>query len=246
MILHLPLTLCWTKLMSSNVIKENRLSLWYNKYKYKAVIDINGVYPVSFCNTFQDYYNRVDSYGWHNHVIPKYHSGEIMAYYDWKGMYGDTVLITVGGNKITVFGDNLLALNSLITITGVKPVITEAFVYATGEKGVKYFKTEPKHKYRVYLNSIKVDDSVIDNLFAFIGNNEYYPCLSLKLWVNRRLTFKNRTPASPTSSLRFTNPTVWARQSFFIDFDEEDGDVTLRLMFDSLINNKIYRLAKQP
>ena len=76
--------------------------------------------------------------------------------------------------------------------------------------GIKYFKREPKHKYRIYLKSHKFNDSDSREFYKFLMTNKdnktLTPCESLERGFRLSLTHGYG---------KFVYP------GYYIDYDEE-------------------------
>ena len=100
--------------------------------------------------------------------------------------------------------------------------------------GVKHFVGEPKHKYRVYLRSKRVEDNFHIELKSTLDRqNKLYPSNALKDWLKH-------------------DPKRWGIWSFrylssahFIDYDDESTLSYLALMHGEVLGKK-YKLEKRP
>jgi hypothetical protein len=104
----------------------------------------------------------------------------------------------------------------------------------TPPEKVMYFAKEPKYKYRVYLKSKRVSDSLIDSLSGFCD------------------TYKDKNINVSNGLIKFINSEHWKRRiysylnnSFFIEFNDDSMITIMHLMMSECIG-KTYKLEKRP
>ena len=96
--------------------------------------------------------------------------------------------------------------------------------------GVKFFARKPKHKYRVYLRSKRVDDSLhieLDELFK--RTKSLYPSPALLVWARTR---------SHRYGLWYFR---WTSSTHFIDYDDESVLSYLALTHGDILGRR-YKL----
>ena len=161
----------------------------------------------------------------------------LAKYVDWKWkkkkIYGSEFICRSGGHTITVYANDLDILKSVES-----HVNDTDFVYYSAELtipiGVKYFKNEPKHKFRVYLKSRNITKEKKEEIARIItryqGSNTFSPCRALNDWL-------------------FLNNNKWnmllTQASYFFDYDEESTLTLLAFLLGDLLS-KNYKLEKQP
>lgn len=100
-------------------------------------------------------------------------SSILHEYYKWKSTNQKAdIRYRIEGDTVSIFGNDLnllLTLNEFYPKPGV--VITEA-VFTENGKEVKYFIREPRHQYRIYLNTIRIRDT--DSYSPFIELTSEY------------------------------------------------------------------------
>ena len=235
---------------------DQRNTLYYNKYRYRARLHLIGLNRTWYCRTILDYVERiekikkdtsrdvwVDRYrGDLNKELEKIDYDLIEKYINWRNTYftpvdkaDKRVLVRIEHNVASVFGNDLQLLYTLESVAG-KGSVTYTEVDACIPTGVKYFKNEPKHKYRSYLKTkYNVEEKFREDLIKFFDrykNTEtvIVPSLALESWLR---------PAKHT----------WSRRNcsshFFIDYDDDSTNTLIGIMFGNMISKR-YKLEKQP
>jgi hypothetical protein len=212
---------------------EERDHYYYNKFKYRAKFNLKGIRASIYCNDKIDLPNQLDRprsrffKDWSDINIKP-----ISNWIDWRNLNKPNKLMTyrIEGNSISVFSNDLALLESLKTLgkdvsieyTEVKNVLTYV--------GTKTFIREPKHKFRIHLKAVKVDNSVLDNLRSMITNNtSLYPSQAFEYWLSiMPRTWKHR----------YTNA------AHFIDYDDESMLSYLLLVHGNIFGKK-YKLEKR-
>jgi hypothetical protein len=99
---------------------------------------------------------------------------------------------------------------------------------------IMYFANEPQYKYRVYLKSKRVSDSLIDSLSGFCD------------------TYKDKNINVSNGLIKFINSEHWKRRiysylnnSFFIEYNDDSMITIMHLMMSECIG-KTYKLEKRP
>lgn len=213
---------------------DHRPSMYYNKYRYRARIYIDGITAIWFCKSVEEVNTRVKkSARFKNADVEK-----IKTFYTWysenNSVKPRTCTIRLEGNVGAVFTDDLFFLKQLEKI-GALVDYTE--VDASIPRGVKYFVKDPKHKYRIYLKSKRVSEDTPVKLKEFIDtytntNTVIVPSNGLTRWCDssHRKNMWNRRYCS---------------SSYFIDCDTESTITLFMLIFDEMVS-KTYKLEKRP
>ena len=205
-------------------IQTSRNKLFYNRYRYKVSINIVGSRYLKNSRTYQDFANRVkpntDLESRYRTVFDFYKkymdNTEVtfLRYYDYLGFYTSNETII----------HELLVMN-----LGLK--VHEAI--APPDK-IMYFANEPQYKYRVYLKSKRVSDSLIDSLSGFCD------------------TYKDKNINVSNGLIKFIDSKHWKRRiysylnnGFFIEFNDDSMITIMHLMMSECIG-KTYKLEKRP
>lgn len=220
---------------------EYRDKEYYNKYKYKANFSLFGVQYLYRVENEKDLTNKLiaSKASWFS--IPDKHKdlvkqnfNELVAFIDWrKANTGKNKGATIRSEttNVSVFSNDLQLLKTLSTIS---PNITITFteVQTSQYAGVKYFAREPKHKYRVYLQSKRITTGEIKELREFIQKNkELYPSSSMKSWLVNKDKYGWRQN--------------WCSSTFSMDYDDDSTLSYMMLMYGEFIGKR-YKLEKHP
>lgn len=223
---------------------DQRSSLYYNKFQYRARFYCNGIYLVWFCNKIEDlnkrYKNRAARF--------KNVSYEnIKNFFNWKlenekRDKESRATIRMENDTVSVFSNDL---NYLKTLEGLGSLVDYTEVDNSIPEGIKYFKNEPKHKYRVHLKSKRVKDDFAIKLAQWIDKYKgtstvISPSNALDDWLNlARQQHKN-------SGVLLNNwRLMWTSGHYFIDYNEESTLTLFMLMFDGIAYKK-FKLLKHP
>ena len=96
------------------------------------------------------------------------------------------------------------------------------------------FVDEPKHKFRVYLKSKRVEDGFLEELKSTMERQkQLYPSNALRSWMSR----DNKR----WGIWHFR----WTSAAHFIDYDDESTLSYLALMYGDILGKK-YKLEKRP
>lgn len=220
---------------------EYRDRIFYNKYTYRARFVLAGIRFTSFAKTAKELRNRLANIK--NTVLSKELTSArenveaLCEFIEWRNKcYKDkTVTIRVEQDVAAVFSNNLDLLHELKNFNqSIMVDFTEAKV--SQFIGVKYFVNEPKHKFRVYLKSKRIDKTSTFHaeLNSLLERSEdLHPCPSLNEWLKDGI---------------FGRPVRWyiqyTKASHFIDYDDESTLSYLALMYNEILGKK-YKLEKR-
>ena len=242
---------------------EYRDKLWYKKYQYRAKFFLPGINRTYNCKTFLAFLKKIEKQivdttisgrqNWRHSNDPNYTThflSEINAidldaidkYLTWCQINKQHVLLRTEGNGASIFSNDLALLKTLEDLSpSVKHLISYTIADASVPDGVKHFAKEPKHKYRVYLKSMRLDPGKLtfhDDLKDFINRykgtqSEMFPGGSLKKWLS----------GTPTNVFQWR--LRYCFKHFYLDFDEPSTHALLALMFSDMISAH-YKLEKRP
>lgn len=215
---------------------DNRDSLYYNKYRFRARIHCAGITMTWFCKTT----NEVIALRNKHRRWKESNETGVINFINWKNNIDKKAnphTIRVEGNIGSVFSNDLNFLKTLET-TGCTVDYTE--VNQCIPTGTKYFVRQPKHKYRIYLKSKRVQNDFKGKLGDFINRYKktdtvITPSPALQHWIN----------FIPSSYSWQAWKTGYCSSQFFIDYNDESIITLFALIFDGMISKK-YKLEKQP
>lgn len=142
-----------------------------------------------------------------------------------------TITTRIESDTLAIFANDLSLLTQLKSIHN-DVNITEAITseYA----GIKYFVREPKHKYRIYFKSLRIDHKTRNDIAEIIDKNKnLYPSKALNEWIN------------PSTDTRNNWRHKWLSASYSLEYDDESMLSYLLLMHSELFGKK-YKLEKHP
>jgi hypothetical protein len=222
------------------LITETRQIFYYNKYQFRAKINISELSSTRNITTIAEFTKRKHhffSYGI-GAARPKILSDNELAsidkYLTWVNKNSESVTIRVQGNGVSVFSNDLSLLK---TLTNIYPSteFSQADLIANPVTGIKYFVNQPKYQHRVMVKNIKIKSetlSDIQDLFARYDDTVMRPSRSFTKWLNR----VNKWPL---------NTQFYIYGSFYIDYNDPSV-LTLMHLTLSDIFGKSYKLEKRP
>lgn len=223
---------------------DQRDSLYYNKFKYRARFYCTGISIIWFCKTLDEVNQRYKS-----RPTRFKHAAQptINNFFNWKlansKLPKETrATIRMENDVAAIFSNDL---NYLKTLESLGASVDYTEVDESIPEGVKYFKNEPAHKYRLHLKSKRVKDDFALKLAKWVDRYKdtdtvIKPSNALNAWLSLAKAPYTQNPYS-TGNWRLQ----WTSSHYFIDYDDESTLTLFMLMFDSMAYKK-YRLLKQP
>jgi len=218
---------------------DQRSSLYYNKFKYRARFHCKGITLAWFNYTEEEIIDKIEKFK--NRFVGA-NSKHIMEFYNWKleTKKNKTATVRIEGEIASVFSNDLDLLKTL-EIIGCPVDYTE--VDDTIISGVKYFVNEPKHKFRIYLKSKRVNEDFRDKLQNFIKRYEntdtvIVPSGSLANWLKDDNNYVR-------GSWSYHWSKCYTSSNYFMDYNDESTLTLFSLMFSGIVS-KSYKLEKRP
>lgn len=231
---------------------DQRSTLYFNKFQYRARLTIMGLNRTCSSKNFLDFLKVVErqktsiseSNAYFRRMATEIEAIDLDAmeqYFLWRNKHVNAnkeALVRVEGNTAGVFSNDLVLLKTLEKIyTGVIVDYTE--VDQTIPQGTKYYVEEPKHKFRVYLKSRRVEDTWKESINRFIERYKgtdtvIVPSGSFNTWLN-----------STKQTYRWQWNTHYCSSHYYIDFDDDSTNTLFSLMFGDMIHKR-YKLEKRP
>lgn len=222
---------------------EYRDSLYYNKYEYRLRLNVPGARYTYWCKKPEDLDNKLVGKG------PKYGNvrqedittvtqhlpalKEVVNLYI-KRKADKSFSLRLEGNTLSVFANDLAVIDTIKNQLGPTYSLDCTHAQTVGFSGTRYFVKEPKHKYRVYLRSKRVDDNFHNELRNFFSTQKkLYPSSALRQWYNR--------DGKHYGIWYFR----WTSAAHYIDYDDESTLSYLALMYGEVLGKK-YKLEKKP
>lgn len=222
---------------------EYRDQHYYSKYEYRARFNLVGVrYTWYIKDNIQELVDRLEAPSSSYHRLA-YERDEVRknltilaSFLKWRNELREkkTSTIRIEHNTVAVFSNDLQELKNITTaIPGIEIDITQA--QTSNYIGVKYFVRKPKHGYRVYLKSRRVEGAFAEDLHKlFKKNKDLHPCFSLKHWAKGSISSKQ-----VSWKYRFSSST------HFIDYDNESVLSYLAILHGDMLGKR-YKLEKRP
>jgi hypothetical protein len=222
---------------------EYRENNFYNKYRYRAKLTIDGLSYTRYVSTTTALLTRLT--GPNRARIREHTLNQVMAkitelnnYINWRNTHKKSKSVTcrLEMNTVSIYSDDLDLLLTLKDLGVVTVNITEAQLEKFS--GTKYYVNEPKHNYRIYLRGVYFDDkNFVKDLYNTIKKSkELVPSKALKEWLDRYIS-------------RPTLVTSWKYSrtdgNHSIDYDNESTLSYLLLMYGHMLGKR-YKLEKRP
>lgn len=222
---------------------EYRDEDYYNKYTFRVRFKLPGARYTWYCKTPEDLDKRLASKHHYSNIRPEDRNDvvdkqqAIKDFITWRNLKRKekSATIRVEQNTVAVFSNDLQMLKDLEKIDP-----TLEYDYTEVQKaeyaGTKHFVDEPKHKFRIYLKSKRVNEGFAKDLYDLINRSaNLYPSTALKIWLLGSI--KNNSQ----SSWRYR----YCSSSYFINYDDESTLSYLALMHGEMLGKR-YRLEKRP
>ena len=222
---------------------EYRDHLYYNKYDYKLRLEVPCCHYTYWCGCPEDLDAKLTgkSKGWGNvkgkdikTVTENLPALKEVIKLKLQSKKNKNFSLRLEGDVLAVFSNDINLYDDIKNNIGQKYVIDCTQAQTAGYSGVKYFVNEPKHKFRVYLRSKRVDDNFhIELREMFKTQKKLYPSFALRRWVSSD---------SKRYGIWYFR---WASSAHYIDYDDESTLSYLALMHGSILGKK-YKLEKRP
>lgn len=222
---------------------EYRETNFYNKYRYRAKLTIDGLSYTRYVSTTTALVTRLT--GPNRTKIREHTLNQVMAnitelnnYINWRNTHTKSKSVTrrLEMNTVSIYSNDLDLLLTLKDLGLVTVNITEAQLEKFA--GTKYYVNKPKHNYRIYLRGVYFDDkNFVKDLYNTIKiSKELVPSKALKEWLDRYIS-------------RPTLVTSWKYSrtdgNHSIDYDNESTLSYLLLMYGHMLGKR-YKLEKRP
>ena len=213
---------------------DYRDSQYYGKYRFRARFECIGIQAIWYSSERDKIEKSLKSYHYRvkeQKVKALQNLDALVKLAEFRKTISNDKSATVRMeyHTVSVFSNDLQMLHDLQKF-GSHLVIDYTEVQESSEIGTKYFVKGPKHKYRVYLRSKRVDDVWVAKFTEFLRKNPTLcPSTALKEWLER-------------SHLRRYQYTSGA---FYIDYDDESMLSYMTLIHDKMLGRR-YKLLKRP
>lgn len=219
---------------------EKRNKLYFNRFKYRAVVQIQGAAYTYYTPDLETFISRMEKL---RDNKPRYGvrvmHDEWKEYWDevdldrisqlitWRNVVSkDKCLIRIQGDNVSFFSNELPLLQTLDSIDP-KVDITEAVCY---EPDYMYFKKQPKYKFRTYFKGKRMPKDFSDNCRTL---QDMYKSLNFSKGLFISLFHNN------------WHPYRYMHGSYFVEYNDEQMLTILSMWFPDMLA-KTYSLAKEP
>lgn len=226
---------------SLKLVTDNRRSLYFSKYKYRAKCKVMGAAYTYYTSSLKEFKEKMEKRSNKNpariHVIlndwrsqiDTIDYDQIGTYFAWRNLAPrDKYLCRIQGNLISFFSDDLSLLQTL-NVLDPNLEISEAVVNFSE---VIHFRKEPKFKFRTYFKGKKAPDNFKEEVRSFIDTYDHIACMCPAM---KRLVSEN-------SPKRYWS---YFHSSYYVDYNEESTLTLLHMFFGPMLA-KTYRLEKEP
>lgn len=209
----------------------NREKLFYNKFKYRATIYIDGAFTLWYTRRKEPI--TTDSIHPQNsrraQIIQNLPKLNILLNWYPEKKKNKLLTLRISRSSVSFYSNDLDVLRELEQL-GFEPDYYDAGI--NSEMGVKYFIRKPKHKFRMYFVNKRINIDVRQDLLrVFQTHKDIHPSYSLQKWIDPGII----------RSFRWH----YLSATYSIDFDNESTHSYLSLMFNEFIG-KFYKLEKRP
>jgi hypothetical protein len=228
----------------SNLKIEVRNKLYYNKFEYKAVCNIQGAAYTYYTPDISVFLSRMEKlkdsrlhnrYGvrtiddawkvyWEEVNIDK-----ISQFLTWRNLVKkEKCMYRIQGDSVSFFSNDLSLLETLKSIddnvifTKVEPLSPD----------IIYFKKQPKHQYRTFFKGKRCSEDFLKNVIEF---SQRYPDTRISQGL---LTYASIRKNSYTNYM-------YMHGSYHVDYNNPSMLSILHMLFPGMVA-KTYSLAKQP
>lgn len=223
-----------------NLASEKRNKLYFNKFKYRAVVYIQGAAYTYYTPDMETFMSRMEKL---RDNKPRYGvrvlTDEWKEYWDevnldrisqlitWRNVVSkEKCMIRIQGDHVSFFSNELPLLQTLDSIdSGVR--ITEAICF---DPDKLYFKRQPKYKYRTYFRGKRIPKDFSDNVRTL---QDMYKSLNFSKGIFTSL-FHNTW-----------HPYRYIHGSYFVEYNDQQMLTILSMWFPDMLA-KTYTLAKEP
>ena len=217
---------------------EQRTKLYFNKFKYKAVLHIPGAVYTYYTPSIELFVERTERLKNNNHGIrvlgndwkeywEEVNVDKISQFITWRNLIPkDKCMYRIQGDHVSFFSNDLPLLQNLVSIDP-NLKLTEVMSYDT--PGIMYFKREPKYKYRTYFRSKRIPKDFSDNVRTL---QDMYKSIHFSKGIFTSLFHNN------------WHPYRYIHGSYFVEYNDEQMLTILSMWFPDMLA-KTYSCKKE-
>ena len=218
---------------------ENRETLYYGKYRYRARLKLYGLNRTYNAKSIIDVLERIRKYS--RTKDSELDLDSIERFIHWRNQHASLdnisekhATIRIESSTAGVFSNDLQLLQTLEFIAGAD-CVDYSEVDMSIPTGVKYFVRKPEYNYRLYLKSKRVNDKFVTDLARFIDRYKdtdtvIVPSDALKKWLKGHVKHWLHRYCS---------------SHYYIEYNDESTHSLMGLMFGDMIKSR-FKLEKRP
>jgi hypothetical protein len=223
---------------------EIKSKLYFNKFQYKAVCNIQGAAYTYYTPNLATFVARMEKlkdakfnnrYGvrtiddsWKVYW-EEVNVDQISQFLNWRNTIDkDKCMIRIQGDMVSFFSNNLNLLETLKSIDN-NLRFFESKVLAPN---TIYFKKQPKFKFRTFFKGKRCPEEFLPNILEF---SERYVDLNLSQGLKRLANDRKNT----------ISKFLYLHSSYFVEYDDESMITIMHMLFPGMVG-KTYKLDKRP
>jgi hypothetical protein len=221
---------------------EKRNKLYFNKFKYRATLKIQGAAYTYYTPNLETFISRMEKlrtntnrYGvriinedWKEYW-DEVNLDQISQFITWRNVVDKSKCMhRIQGDTVSFFSNDLSLLQTLDSIN------TEIF-YSEAislKPNIMYFKKQPKFKFRTYFRSKRMPKDFSDNVRSL--SSMYQNVLNFSPALFNALFYQNQY-----------NPYRYLHGSYYVEYNDDKMLTILAMWFPDMLA-KTYSLAKEP
>lgn len=226
---------------SSKLKVEKRSKFYFNKFKYKASLHIQGAAYTYYTPDLETFVSRMEKlrdtksrYGvrliddeWKEYW-EEVNLDTISQFITWRKVVDkEKCMYRIQGDSVSFFSNDISLLETLSVLDeNIKYFMAECYA----NPDIMYFKKEPKYSYRTYFRGKRMPKDFSDNVRTLQG---MYSSLNFSKGLFTSLFHNN------WHAFRYMHG------SYFVEYNDEQMLTILSMWFPDMLA-KTYKLAKEP
>ena len=219
-----------------NLKVEHRRNLYYNKFLYRASIDLPNIQNLRYFSSYDEYINYRGYYRFDkSRDLPN--KDEIELYFEYRDNHAGDAKIRMEYGKVIIYSNDVAKLHS--AVARIKPAgkVTMYSVVFPAEPETLEFAKEPKYKFRNYFRAKNVSAETKAMMLKFINDQTS---------TGAEIAFNDAMIQILKRKSFRADGVDYLHAHYFVDYNDESLQVLLALMFGEYLNPKIFRLVKRP
>lgn len=213
---------------------EKRNKLYFNKFRFKATIKVQGAAYTYYTPNLETFVGRMEKLRGANNKLgvkeywDEVNLDQISQLITWRNTVNkDKFTLRIQGDTVSFFSNELPLLQTLDSIDS-KVTFTEAICYEDCDQ--LYFKKQPKYKYRTYFKARQMPKHFSESVRSL---DDIYSSLNFSKTLLKTL---------------FTHtyhPFRYLHGSYYVEYNDQHMLTILSMWFPDMLG-KTYSLAKEP